>query len=172
MCEPVSMGLAGLSVASTLIQTKNARDSARAQEAAVKADTAQQLELMKAQAMQISNQADQQKSETALAIMRAKAAAAVAAVEGGVSGNSVGVIQNDIGYQGSKNLAQIEANKSAMLMQNKLDARGIAAGGQSKINQIDANKPTWLGAGLQIGATLGDRYLKWDSYRNKPYTPK
>ena len=163
---------AGLSIASTLLQTKNARDSAREQKAAAKADAAQQLALMQAQALQISNQADQQKSETAIAVMRAKAAAAVAAAEGGVSGNSVGVIQNDIGYQGSKNLAQIEANKSAMLMQNKIDARGIAASSQSRINQINANTPTWLGAGLQIGAVGADRYMRWDASQNKPYTPR
>lgn len=165
MCEPVSIGLAGLSIASNIMQTNEARKQSRAQQAAVQQDTAQQMELMKAQALQISNQADQQKSEAALAIMRAKASAALAAAEGGVSGNSIAVQQNDLGWQGSKNLAQIEANKAATLMQNQLDARGIASRGQSQINQIQSSTPTWIGTGLRIGTTLGGSYLDWN-YRN------
>ncbi len=163
MCDPISATVAGLSVVSNIMQTSQARKQASAQQAAVQQDTAQQMELMKAQALQISNQADQQKSEAALAIMRAKASAAVAAAEGGVGGNSVAVQQNELGWQGAKDLAQIEANKAATLMQNQLDARGIAARGQSQINQIKSSTPTWLGTGLRIGVGLADSYQGWNN---------
>jgi len=173
VCEPttlmaVSIGLtAAQGVASYVGQSQMASQQAKANAAtarSVNESTRINLAQLGIQGQQERDAASQKAQEVQRERLKAEARARVSAGEAGVSGLSVDALLNDYSKEESRYLESLETNMDYNQQQRDLEAQGIVAQGQSRINSMPLpNTPSLLGTALQIGAGSLDAYDRYGS---------
>ena len=168
MCDPVT----AMTVASTAVSYQGQRQQAKAQDAmnrqGQELGTARALEnygLQTGQAykrMQQDRQAAAEEiSQVSRQSRRAQATGAVAAGEAGVAGKSVQAMLDDFERQELFYTTNVRSNLDWKEDNVADQLEAIRIGTQGRIEQLQfmpAQRPSFLGAALRIGGTIGDYF--------------
>lgn len=163
MCIPVIplIGLA-ISAASAVMAYQQGQKQTKAAEASARNAAELNNQAYAQQAQQINQQASDAMSDRAREAMIERGRLRVISAESGVGDGSGSQDQLtrqsyfDEGYD----MSRIESNRSAKQDQAQLDARGGQAATQSRLNAIEASKPSLIGTGLQIAGAGAAAYQK------------
>lgn len=164
--SPTSLGLtnwqtasAGLQVAQTVLGSYQAGRVASAQASAanraIAANAQAQMNQLVVQQRQMNAQAQQQMSEVARQAARERATLATMAGESGVAGGVLDRLSAELNFKESDATSDVLTNSDNAKSQSYMQGLGIKAQAQGDINRnksaAEANKPNWLGVGLQLG---------------------
>jgi hypothetical protein len=178
MCDPVTIAAIGLGVstASTGLGFLGSQQAAQSQTAANQsaADSARQSAILQHQT--INTRVGQEREAASIASQSAtrsqraaQSRAFTAAGEGGVTGNSVNTLISDIGRSFGRDRTIIGRDLRNTENQLGLQARGVTAGAQSRINQLPRpNYPSVFGTGLQL---IGGGASAYNNYRRNSSNP-
>jgi hypothetical protein len=151
MCEPTTalLIMSAVSAGLTYVQgTKNAENMAEAANDATEASYAQNTERLE----QVNDQAALDKTERTKQGMLERAKLATIAGESGALGLSSDRLLNDSFMQEGTDIASLEKNRINAQTQTNWANKQARASGNSELARIDANKPSLLQTGLQIGS--------------------
>jgi hypothetical protein len=112
---------------------------------------AQQAQILEQQ-KQITAQATDKMTERAKEAMVERGRLRAIQGESGLSGNTSDRILRESYFNEGQDIASIESNRKNSIKQSKLEAEGLRAQNQSRINSI--KRPSLIGTGLQIGTAL------------------
>jgi hypothetical protein len=143
--------------AKTVVDTKMAQDQADAAEKSQLASYNSQMNQMQLQMQQQAEQTVDQMSERAMQAREQMARIRVAAVESGVGGASASRIEQAASIAESQDMATLGANRTSRTVQAQAEKDGIRAHTEGSLNQI--NRPSWIGAGLQIAGAGAQAYM-------------
>lgn len=186
MCEPVTLTMMGLAIASAAVsysaQQKQANDQAKYQntlqdQANTSASESYRFGTQGVTSRLIQNdqQASQALAQNAVAGMSARATAATSAGESGIDGNSVNALLGDFSRIEAANNYDITTNRQWATDQAQQDERGMQSEAKSRIAAAmpgPINYPSMAALALQVGAAS---YAGWDKHqqitRTGPYNP-
>jgi len=154
-----AMASFGLSAAQTVMSYGAGQDQADAANKAAWDNYYANKEIMNQQALEISQDANNQESERSIQAKIEQAKIRTIAGEAGIAGASVDAQLKDSKFQASRDIASIETNKANALKQNRNELQGTYSRAQSQANEAESKRPSLLGAGLQI-AGAGLTYAK------------
>lgn len=162
MCEPTTIAAMtfALSAASTAASYVGQMQAAQATERANTENRNNALKAMElnweqldARTIQEREAAATEKANAARQVRGAKATAQVSAAESGTGGLSVDALLGDIQANYDRYASGVDTNVDYSLAQLQMEKRGARASGIDRINSAPrGQKPSLLGAGLQIGA--------------------
>jgi hypothetical protein len=148
MCvDPVTAALA-LKVAKAGVDFISTRQSAKAQDAAIRQNAAINQERMTAQVRQTNDAAREEMSERARQAMIERGRLQVIAGESGLSGWDREV--NSTFYSESTDIATLESNRRNRIEQMNVEGRASTANTNNQLASV--KRPSLLGTGLQIAA--------------------
>ncbi|WP_431855006.1 virion core protein, T7 gp14 family [Azospirillum sp.] len=151
------------SVAGQMEAQKRGKEYAQAQAEAARVATINSYDQLQLQRQQELENASQRITDTALEGAKARAKAATAAGEAGISGLSVDALLADFQRQQSGFTETVKTNFSRKSAQIEATMEGVRAGAQSTINQIPEPKaPDYLGAAVRAGTETWGAYRDWD----------
>lgn len=186
MCDPVSLTMAGLSIAGTTAgyigQQQAAADQAKYQNERYSETARIALENYQSQINQQQARFGQEVALTAdqamanqIEAMKLRSTASVAAGEAGVAGNSVQALLDDFSRQEAMNRFSLATNLGWKEDQMDEELRAAQADARSQIasaTPVPVRQPSLLGAALQIGtAAFGGFDTFQRNQRIGPYNP-
>jgi hypothetical protein len=150
MCIPVAV--IGLAISAASAAASYAQQSKQTKKAEESARNAQSLNDLVAwgQAQQINKKAADEMSDRAREAMIERGRLRVISAENGIGGNSEDQLQRQSFFDEGFDMSRIESNRAAQQRQSQLEARGVSARTQSRLNEIESKKPSLLGSGLHI----------------------
>lgn len=166
MCTPVALTV--MTVASGVLDYAGKVQAANAQEKANNRSRELSIQNQNLQIRALQNQADEDRRQATEALLdnqrdadAARASAAVAAGEAGVSGLSVDALMGDLVRQETDNRLDILSINSFQQRQRELDREGIGITTQSQINQLPlVEYPSFAGAALSTAMDGVGTYQK------------
>jgi len=135
MCDPVTISMGALSMATAQQQAAGQKKMYEANAANAAAAASDQLMQLNLQQAQDEENALQQQMDTDLQMMQAMSTATVAGGESGASLNSNAALQ-DIARQGLVSNSRVTQQLERNNMQREMDTKGIMSGAQSRINSV------------------------------------
>lgn len=165
MCEPITAAIGSMSameIAGTAfsIVSKLAEASERDAQAARERKAADdsynaQMAQLQLQRNQENQKVGEEMSQRAREATAAEARLRVSAGESGVSGASVDRVSQEINIGKTQDMATLEGNRKAYMMQTTAEGQGIAAQRQSRMNEADSRGSGGaFGVGLQIAGSV------------------
>lgn len=181
MCEPVTLTMMGLAIASAAVSYSAQQKQATAQ-AKYQNEIQQQANDSASESfrqgtsavgrrlIQNDQQAGQALAENAVNAMQARAHAAVAAGESGVSGVSVDALMGDFSRIEAANNHAITTNKEWATDQAVEQERGMAAEAKSRIAQAMPG-PVAFPSAVALGLEIGNAGIQgFDTYQRRTKT--
>lgn len=159
--EVAAYAALAVSAASAYVSYEQQQDAAEENRKAAARNYEQQMAALQEERTQINQQAGEKMSEIAKIEQAKMAQLRVAAGESGVSGVSLGRIENEIDMNASQDMASIEANRKNAVNQTTRQAAASAAQAINQANSV--RKPYWGATALQIA---GSGLSTYNSYQN------
>lgn len=168
MCFPVAAlamtatqtMMVGLTALTTVMSTVAGNQAADASNKATLANYNQQMAQMNLQQTQINQQASAEMSERAKRTQAELARVRVSAGEAGVGGASVDRVAGEVEMNYGQDMATLQNNTKNKIVQTQYQKTAMRNSAQSEINQAESSRPSWIGAGLQIGGSLMGQSMK------------
>lgn len=150
MCVPLAVGLAIVSGIQTVVSYVGEKQQAKETQKAINKDYKLQQETLAEKQKQIDAAANQEKSKRAIEALKERGRLNAAAGETGLSGNVFDRLQYESEFNTSQDLSTIETNRANQAKQTSLEAKGVRASAQSKLNENRG--PSLISAGLQLAS--------------------
>jgi hypothetical protein len=156
MCEPttllaISAGISALSATAGHMATSR---QAKAEDAATKSAYAMDQMQLSERYEQQNQELNQQQNERTRAAMVERGRLNAAYSEGGLQGGSLDRIVNTNEFNLGQDIATMNANRSNLTKQTRMEGIGLRATAQSRLNQI--KRPSFLDTGLKIAGAAVD----------------
>jgi hypothetical protein len=150
MCEPMTLAVAGMAIATASAGASymQQQQMANKQEAAVNANYAQQMESYKEQQVEVNKQAVDEMGVRQRQAMIESSRIKASSGESGLAGISTERTINESDFNLGTDITSIEGNRMSSQKQLYSNAKGIRAGSQTQMAQIQ--RPSLIGTGLQI----------------------
>lgn len=175
MCEPATIAMLALTVASTTAtyvgQERQARSQARYYKQAAEEGQKLALESLAVESSQLALRSKQEAEAKSQAVqktqtdyLRAKSTAKVASGESGVSGTSIDQLLADFDFQEDLEVSAIKTNASyaeQQLSMEKLGLRGQANQRIASTRGQPVSRPSLIAAGLQIAGAGAGAYARY-----------
>lgn len=171
MCDPVSITMAAVSVASGFMQHQQAETSADMTNARFEQNQMNALASMRNEYQQTQMRQGQEQAATSQRIqerrrqeMRDRATSSVAMGEAGIQGFTVDSILRDISGVANRDVTNLNQNRDWNVMQLSNQMAGIQGNTRGRINSAPrAVGPSTLGTALKIGGGVANSYAGYVS---------
>jgi hypothetical protein len=167
MCNPAAIGI-GLSVGSTILGYSQSKKAAKKQEQASAQAEAEEREALAEQARQTDMQTIEEMSDRAREAWRERGRLQAIAADSGLEGISQERLLQQSYFNEGFDLTAIDANRDRVKEQLKRGVRAAEARGSLQRSGIQ--RPSLIGAGLQIGGALAYYGPKLPSGGTNAYT--
>jgi hypothetical protein len=152
MCLDPMTAMTALSIGSSLLGYANDYENAQDSYDEIEKDHYAQQAAILEQQKQITANATDKMTDRAKEAMIERGRLRAIQGESGLSGNTQDRIMRESYFNEGTDISAIEGNRKSAIKQSKLDAEGLRASNQSRINSV--KQPSLIGAGLQIGTAI------------------
>lgn len=151
MCIPAAAAFFAFTAANTILGTQAGRQRAKLMDRMIDANLAETDSALDAQSDQVDRRAVDEMSERARDAMRERGRLAAINAESGLAGNSAHRIMAESHFNEGRDIAAIDSNREDSQAQIKREKRSARVGAAR--DKAGIERPSWLGAGLQIGGS-------------------
>lgn len=158
MCIPAAAALFIAQAGQAVMSYAGQKQQAKAQENAIRANDAQQMQTMEVQQWQARGAASEQMSERAKAAATERARLTVLSAESGLAGANTDRMFNESAFNAGQDITSIQRNARNTQQQQELEKKSLRTQNEGKFNTIQ--RPSILGTGLQIAGSYADYKTK------------